>query len=348
MEVTSGERSNRCLRIWLPAVRAGSGADVFTTRLEEALKRVGHTPILQWFDHSYELFPQALKRVAAPSNIDIVHAGSWQGFAFKRKGVPLIVTEHHYVLDPAFRAYKTFAQHIYHRSLIGPYMRHSFAEADAIVTDSMFTTRVLAGLLGIKAARTIPLWADYKMFSPANAHVRTNGRFRLLFVGNASKRKGADVIPALAPRLGSDFEIRCTAGLRANASLAERANITLLGRLSLGQLIEEYRGCDAVLVPSRYEGFGYSALEAMACGKPVLGFRCGAVDEVVKDGESGLLSDIDDLDALESNCRKLASDRLLAERMGVEGRKRAVSAFSEQAGVDAYVALYRSLVGQPG
>ena len=49
--------STRPLRIWLPSLRAGSGVDVFATRLAEGLARAGHEPLLQWFEHGYELKP---------------------------------------------------------------------------------------------------------------------------------------------------------------------------------------------------------------------------------------------------------------------------------------------------
>jgi glycosyltransferase involved in cell wall biosynthesis len=336
------------MRIWLPTIQAGSGADVFTQRLADAISDAGHTPILQWFDHRYELTPYRLKKIVAPSNIDIVHAGSWQGFAFKRRDIPLVITEHHYVLDPAFRPFKSLAQHLYHRGLINRYMRLSFSAADAITTDSVFTAEVLSSVVGISGSKVIPLWADYNVFVPRTDSVvtREDSSFRLLFVGNASVRKGADVIQGLARRLGDGFEIRCTAGLRAGRSNASCSNVFPLGRLSLDALIHEYQHCDAVLVPSRYEGFGYSALEGMACGKPVVGFRCGAVDEVVMDGETGLLSDIDDMDTLEANCRTLANDRPFTQALGAAGRSRALSTFSEHAGIDAYLSLYGELVSK--
>lgn len=330
--------------VWLPAVRAGSGADVFTLRLADALHRRGVSATITWFPHWSEFAPDLLRKVRPPAGTNVIHANSAYAFAFRHKGIPLVVTEHHYVLDPAYRPYKSMAQHVYHRALIGPYLRRSYACADAITTDSRFTADVLTRVVGVETSRTIPLWVDYDKFSPAPVAPKSDNRFRLLFVGNASRRKGADVIPLLGHRLGTGFEIRCTSGLRTDRRGGHGDNITLLGRLTEDRLIQEYRACDAVLVPSRYEGFGYTALEAMACGKPVVGFRCGAVDEVVVEGETGLLCDIDDLDALETSCRRLALDRSEAVQFGRAGRARATTIFTENRAVDAYVALYQSLL----
>lgn len=336
------------MRIWFPAVRAESGADVFVERLAEALKCVGHEPIVQWFDHHYELMPWRLEKFPPPEGVDIVHANSWQAFAFKRRGIPLVVTEHHYVLDPNFRRYKSSLQHLYHRTMIGSFMRRSFEVADKIATDSQFTAQVLSGCAGVSVANVVPLWVDYEKFSPREPLLgsASDGVFRLLYVGNASRRKGADVIPELADRLGSGFEIRCTAGLRDTKGINVSANIKILGRRSQDELIEEYRQCDAVLVPSRYEGFGYAALEAMACAKPVVGFSCGAVDEVVENGETALLCPIDDIDTLTAHCRRLANNREFGLALGINGRKRAVSVFAEEIAVNAYLAMYESIAGR--
>ena len=330
--------------VWLPTVRAGSGADVFTLRLAVALHRRGVSATITWFPHWCEFTPDLLRTVHPPAGTNVIHANSAYAFAFRRRGIPLVATEHHYVLDPAYRPYKSMAQHIYHRAVIGPYLRRSHTCADAVTTDSRFTADVLMRVAGVKAARTTPLWVDCDKFSPAHVVSKSDNRFRLLFVGNASRRKGADVIPLLGHRLGAGFEIRCTSGLRTDRRGGNGDNITLLGRLTEDQLIQEYRACDAVLVPSRYEGFGYTALEAMACGKPVVGFRCGAVDEVVVEGETGLLCDIDDLGALETSCRRLAQDRSGAVQFGRAGRARAITIFTENRAADAYIALYQSLL----
>lgn len=337
---------SRHLKIWLPAIRAGSGADVFVERLAAALSARYVEVIVTWFSHRYELFPDLLRRVPSPAGVDIIHANAAQAFAFKRQGIPLVATELHYLLDPDYRPYKSLAQHLYHRLLIGKYLERSFTAADAITAISDFTADVLVRVPKVEVSRTIPLWIDMGLFSPAKAlEASVGGKpFRLLFVGNNSRRKGADVLPELAKRLGADYEIRCTAGLRQYMQATGVENIKVLGRLSEQELVNEYQRCDAVLVPSRYEGFGYAALEAMACAKPVVGFACGAVREVLgKDGEA-FLADVDDVEGLAGRCRALAADGVLRRKIGESGRLRAAVAFSEESAISAYLELYQGLV----
>jgi alpha-maltose-1-phosphate synthase len=333
-------------RVWLPAIRAGSGSDVFVERLAAGLMARGVDAKISWFPPRYEFFPGFLSSVAPPAGTNIIHANAAQAFAFKRPGIPLVVTELHYVLDPGYRPYKTRAQQAYHRLVIGRWLSRSFASANAITAISHFTAQVLRETLHLSNVSTIPLWVDPGRFHPAAATPRRQGPFRLLFVGNGSRRKGADVLAPLAERLGEGFEILCTAGLRQQMPGGAPRNLRILGRLDEAGLVAAYQDCDAVLVPSRYEGFGYAALEGMSCGKPVVGFASGAIVEVVGPEAAALLAAVDDIDGLVTSSRRLAADPSLAAELGRRGRARACGTYDEKSAVVAYLALYRGLLGR--
>lgn len=341
------------LRVWLPAIRAGSGADVFTLRLAEALRKAGHEPLLQWFDHRYELMPWRLKQVAAPPDIDLVHAGSWQGFAFKRSGVPLVVTEHQYVAHPDFAPYRRLPQALYHRFFCERWARRSYAVADAVVTVSEYCAAAMRADM-VKPVTVIHNWVDTERFSPADAAVEYGhgqsqaGRpFRLLFVGNPSRWKGADILPALASLLGEQFEIRCIGGLRASFNVARSpTNMEVLPRMDPERMVELYRSVDAALIPTRYESFGYVALEAMACGLPVLGFDSSGTAEVCEQGKTAFLTQVDNIQQLANNARRLAAEPALCARLGAAGRRRAVKYFGEARAIAAYLDIYRRVMGK--
>ena len=220
------------LHVWLPSLRAGSGADVYTQRLADGLRRAGIRVTLDWFDHRYEFMPALLQRAPLPDGVDVIHANAGIGFAFAGRGVPMVVTDHHFVLDPAYRPYKSWLQHIYHRMVVGPALQASYRRADVVVTDSEFSAGKLRAHAGVKAPRVIPLWADYAQFTPEPVQGGHAGPFVLFFVGNNSRRKGFDLLVPLARALGPGVEIWCTAGLRSSAVRGLPSNIRLLGRLS--------------------------------------------------------------------------------------------------------------------
>lgn len=349
--MTTVPEKKRRLRVWLPAIRAGSGADVFTLRLADALGRAGHEPLLQWFDHSYELIPWCLKRVAAPQSIDLVHSGSWQGFAFIRSGIPLVVTEHQYVANPAFAPYRSLPQAFYHRAFSERWARHSYRAADAIVTVSEYC----AASMRVDIAKPITVihnWIDTELFSPARSTSSDKAgpavagqAFKLLFVGNPSRWKGADLLPTIASQLGSGFEIHCIGGLRTGLNVEKLPrNVKLLPRMEPAKMPAAYQSVDAVLVPTRYEAFGYVALEAMACGLPVVGFASSGTAEVCQHEKTALLAPVDDLQQLICYIRQLAQDSPLRARLGAAGRRRAVECFGEARAIAAYVNVYRTVL----
>ncbi|WP_162258385.1 glycosyltransferase family 4 protein [Frateuria sp. Soil773] len=340
------------LRVWLPAIRAGSGADVFVQRLADGLMRAGHEPCVQWFDHHYELTPWRLTSFDPPAGTDVVHANSWQAFAFKRDGIPLIVTEHQYVAHPAFASWQGRLQRLYHRWFIEPCMRRSFHAADAVVAVSEFCAASMRMDLS-KPVTVIHNWIDADQFSPtpvAAGPGREQKRpikrpFRLLFVGNPSRRKGADLLPAIAGMLGAGFELHCLGGLREGFRSRHRPpNMRLVPRIAPKEMPAVYHSVDAVLVPSRYEPFGYVALEAMACGLPVIGFSSTGTAEICEHGKTALLAKVDDVRQLVAYARELASDRSLGLRLGQAGRLRAVECFGEEAALSAYLKAYRSVL----
>ncbi len=146
--------------------------------------------------------------------------------------------------------------------------------------------------------------------------------------------------------LGRDFELFYTTGLRSGIKANSLGNMISLGRLGEERLIESYQECDALLFPSRFEGFGYAALEAMACGKPVIASNSSALPEVVEDGVCGILCEPDNVDAFVQACKRLAEDPALCRRMGEAGRERAVRLFSESAIVPKYIQLFEELSGK--
>jgi glycosyltransferase involved in cell wall biosynthesis len=83
-----------------------------------------------------------------------------------------------------------------------------------------------------------------------------------------------------------------------------------------------------VCVPSRNESFGRVFVEAWSKGKPVIGARIPAVEEVIRDGITGLLVEPGSAPSLASALERLLRDRELAARLGEQGRRAAATEFS--------------------
>jgi glycosyltransferase involved in cell wall biosynthesis len=98
---------------------------------------------------------------------------------------------------------------------------------------------------------------------------------------------------------------------------------------------------DVFAFPSRSEGFGQVAIEAMAAGKPVVASRIPPLTEIIVDGETGLLAEPRNPEAFARAIIRLLTDPDLARRMGAQGQKRVMELFDASVMEERTLALYR-------
>ncbi|MEM6671246.1 MAG: N-acetyl-alpha-D-glucosaminyl L-malate synthase BshA [Planctomycetota bacterium] len=133
---------------------------------------------------------------------------------------------------------------------------------------------------------------------------------------------------------------------RTARELGVEERVTFLGlRDALPDLLG---AADAFCLTSVEESFGLSALEAMASGTAVVGTRAGGLAEVVEDGVSGLLSEVEDRETYARHLALVLSDRDRASRMGAAGRERAEVRFDRRRVVAEYEELYARLIERVG
>ena len=101
---------------------------------------------------------------------------------------------------------------------------------------------------------------------------------------------------------------------------------------------------DIALIPSASESFGLVALEAMACGIPVVSTNAGGLPEVNLNGETGYTVNVGDIDHFIEVVDQLLADKILAKTLGDQGRKRAHDEFSEEKIVPQYLDYYEKIL----
>lgn len=109
--------------------------------------------------------------------------------------------------------------------------------------------------------------------------------------------------------------------------------------------VQELLSCsDLFLLPSRSESFGLAALEAMACGSPVVASRVGGLPEVIIDGETGHLCEVGDIDEMAAASTRVLSDDKHRKELSDAGRALAVKHFSSECIVPQYEEYYRRIL----
>ncbi|MBW8715886.1 MAG: glycosyltransferase family 4 protein [Variovorax paradoxus] len=330
------------MKVWLPGVRSNSGSDVFVERLAALLAEAGCDPIITWFPLRYELCPWLLRTAPIPEGTEIIHANSWNAFAFSGRGCPLIVTVHHCVRGLGYPAWKGPFQALYHDHWIGRFEAISFRRAEAVLCGSASAAAEVEESFDLdKKIKVVDYWLDASVFRPSYTPAVT--RPRVLWVGNMSLRKGGDLLPAFRQCLDSGIELHVVAGRRGQTAGLEALgpNVKVWSRLHESDLIKLYQDCDITVCLSRHEGFGYTALEAMACGRPVVAFNVTGLKDVIVDGRTGILRPCGDLAGVAAACKRLIERPEQARTMGQAGRERAEYHFSAARASALYTQIYR-------
>lgn len=330
--------------VWFPAVRAGSGADVFTERLAERLRARGTRAEITWLPLRAEYAPWAVPRPKPPAWANIVHANSWLHPRFLPHGLPVVTTLHSCVHDPALAPYKGAAQRVYHAAWIKQVEAAHLRRAARIVAVSRYTAQAAEGGFGLERIEVIHNGVDTTRFHPT-PRSEPNRPFRLLYVGNWIARKGVDLLAPIMQELGNHFELAYTADRNGtHERYALPPNCRCLGRLSGEALIAAYQQADALLFPSRLEGLPLTVLEVQASSLPVIAARTGPLPEIVKDKVTGLLCPPNEVAAFAQAARWLALHPEQWQRMRQAARAHAM-AFDIEAMVGHYLEVYRSVLG---
>ena len=184
----------------------------------------------------------------------------------------------------------------------------------------------------------IPAGVDLELFKPmdrveAKKELGWNGTYTVLYVGRIEPLKGIGlIVEALAQmEIGRNARLMVVGGkpgldphLDELKALSKRLGVdervTFTGSVDQKELPKYYNAADVFVLPSYYESFGLSALEAMACGTPVVASRVGGLPSFIKSGESGYLVPWQCPEPFGERLDMLLSNAGLREAMGKTGR----------------------------
>jgi len=234
-----------------------------------------------------------------------------------------------------------------------PITRFSVIESDGVTVPSAFLRE--ATYTELRVPRTVPIevipnFVDTDRFCPTDEP----HPLRVIHVSNFRPVKRVDdvvrvfaevhraVPTATLVLVGDGPERFRIEGMVREAGLASQ--VTFLGKQ--GTFLEVLQRSDVFLLPSETESFGLAALEALACGVPVVASDVGGVPEVVAAGELGFLAPVGDVAAMAAATIRLLTDRALHAEMSRAARARALERWREAPMVDRYEDYYRRVLAR--
>lgn len=171
-------------------------------------------------------------------------------------------------------------------------------------------------------------------------------RLKVLFIGRFDHQKGLDTLIAAARLAPDRIAVRCIGAsvVSGGPALDLPDNVAPLGWLDEPRIMAQLAMADVVAMPSRWEGFGLVAIEAMRAGLPVVASRIGGLPEVVEEGVTGRLVPPDDPEALLAAL--LADTPETRRTMAEAGRARFLAHFTARDSARQVATLYRQLLGR--
>ncbi len=324
---------------------------------EMASSRLGFLP--EPFAFSVRAFREMTRRIRAGERWDLVHDVQCLGYGLlglKALGLPVVSTIHH-PLTVDRRA--SFVRDTNLAEAIGtmqfyPIGMQSFVSRrlDHVVTSSEASAMQIVQDFGVRPERLTNVWngLDTDLYSPDSSVDRCPTE--ILCVGRANDpNKGIRNLIEAVAQLPAEIRLRLVDddhpdnpvfAWARRSGVADRVHVT--GRIPIDELVHAYRRATLVVVPSRYEGFGLPAVEAMACGTPVIATEAGALPEVLRLTEGGTLVPRDDPRALSTAIRSMVDDPERRAAVGARARQRVVQSLSWRRVAEATAKIYAEVL----
>jgi len=225
----------------------------------------------------------------------------------------------------------------------------------AILTVSQSSATDIAAQMGVAPARmtVVPVGVDHTVFCPQPDVTVVPGRLMVTSSSDVPMKGLVPLLEALS-LLRADREVELVvvgkprAGGRVDGAIERlglRDAVRCVSGISDEELARCYAQSQVAIVPSLYEGFSLPAIEAMACGVPVVATTGGALPEVVgRSGETGILVPPNDPPALARAIAALLDDPATRARLGAAGRDRVLNRFTWRVTAEGTAACYQALL----
>ena len=294
---------------------------------------------------------------------DIIHDNQCMGpgiLKLLREGWPLLETLHHPItvdrsiaLDHAESLWKRYTT----RRWFG-FLRMQVRvvkQLPAVLTVSHNSKVDINAQMKVPLERmtVVPVGVDASVFRPYDDVVKKKGRLMVTSSSDVPMKGLVPLLEAIAKlRTERDIDLVVIGQPKAKGRVA-----TAIERLGLGDIVTTISGvsddalarlygeAEVAIVPSLYEGFSLPAIEAMSCAMPVVATTGGALPEVVGvSGETGLLVEPNNPEALVEAIGRLLDDPALRERLGANARERVMERFTWQVTARGTAACYEAIL----
>jgi glycosyltransferase involved in cell wall biosynthesis len=313
------------------------------------------------FAFSLRAFRALARRLAVGVRYDLVHdvqCLGWGILGIRSLGLPVVTTIHHpLTIDrrASFARDRSLAEAIGTMQFYPVGMQGFVARRlDRVFTSSAASARDLERDFRVPAGRLrmVANGVDTELYRPEPGVTRE--AHEILCVGRASDpNKGVRTLvealallppPARLVLVDDDAAENPARRLAAELGCADRLRIA--GRVPTAELLALYRRAALVAVPSRHEGFGLPAAEAMACGTPVVAAAVGALPELVRTAGGGVLVEPGSPQALAKGIAQLLEQPAARQRLGASGRRGVEAAYAWPRVAAATAAVYAELLAE--
>lgn len=334
---------------------------IFSLELRKALKEDGPFDIIH-LHHLRNRFSYEITQYALDRNIPLVfepHGMLHDPYLVINRDFPLAgpIMESNLILTriqlfkkiftrgPMIRYFKNYSQHFV------------LKQADILIALSCYERDMLCRITGRHEIEIVPHWVDKEFIDSIEDryHMMNYRKPVILFVGQLKYRRGFDIAVKTFAFIKREFPSATMVIITNNPerkreliSLAQKTGIIkamiIKEHVSEEEKFSNYRNADIYLSPTRYEGFGVTFLESMACKCPIVASDIPVVREVIEDGRTGLLARLEDPYDFYKSIRRILRDNALRDRLIRESLKKIEKQYNKKDIFNRLLDVYRKVL----